>query len=152
PNALHGGPRGFGKVVWQADAAHADGEARLVLRHRSPDGDSGYPGTLDVEVAYALTPDDALRIDYLAATARPTVINLTSHGYFNLAGEGAGDVYEHELTIAADAFTPVDSTLIPTGELRPVAGTPFDFRRPATIGNRICAPDPQIILARGFDH
>ena len=126
--------------------------AWLALRHVSPHGAGGYPGTLEVEVRYSLGAEDALRIDYEAETDRPTVVNLTHHGYFNLAGEGTRDVYGHELTILADAFTPVDATLIPTGEIRPVAGTAFDFRRPVAIGARIGAADEQIVRAHGFDH
>jgi len=152
PNALHGGPRGFAKVVWRAEPASAEGEARLKLRYRSPDGDAGYPGALDVEVTYRLGADDALRIDYAASTDRATVVNLTNHSYFNLAGEGFGDICGHELAIFADAFTPVDATLIPTGEIRAVDGTPFDFRAPVPIGDRIRVADPQIAIARGFDH
>jgi aldose 1-epimerase len=148
PNALHGGPRGFHKVVWQAETI---GDA-LVLRHRSPDGDEGYPGALTVEVRYALSDDDALRIDYTASTDKPTIVNLTNHSYFNLAGEGTGTILDHELTIAANAFLPVDATLIPTGELRPVVGTPFDFRAPTPIGAEIRAAHEQILRGRGFDH
>jgi aldose 1-epimerase len=135
PNALHGGHRGFSKVVWSAEPS-ADAAA-VTLRHRSPDGDQGYPGTLDVAVTYALSADNTVSIEYVAATHRPTIINLTNHSYFNLAGEGSGDVYAHQLEIAADAFTPVDATLIPTGEVRPVAGTPFDFRSPMPISQRL---------------
>ena len=150
PNALHGGLRGFNKVVWSAEPS-ADAAA-VTLRHRSPDGDQGYPGTLDVAVTYALSADNTVSIDYVAATDRPTIINLTNHSYFNLAGEGSGDVYAHQLEIAADAFTPVDATLIPTGEVRPVAGTPFDFRSPMPIGERLREADEQLLRGRGYDH
>lgn len=152
PNALHGGRQGFNRALWRAEIGENGGAPVLVLRHVSPDGDEGYPGTLTVEVRYALGADDALRIDYIATTDRPTVVNLTSHPYFNLAGEGSGDVYGHELMIAADAFTPVDAGLIPTGEIRPVAGTPFDFRAAAPIGRNIRAADQQILRSGGFDH
>ena len=152
PNSLHGGTAAFDRVVWHAVAADTPNGAWLALRHVSPHGAGGFPGTLEVEVRYSLGADDALRIDYEAETDRSTVVNLTHHGYFNLAGEGTGDVYGHELTILADAFTPVDATLIPTGELRPVDDTPFDFRAPAPIGARLAAADEQIRIARGFDH
>ncbi|MBI3515303.1 MAG: galactose mutarotase [Proteobacteria bacterium] len=152
PNSLHGGDAGFGKVVWRAVAAETPMGACLALHHVSPHGAGGYPGILEVEVRYTVTPDDALRIDYEAETDRPTVVNLTHHGYFNLAGAGARDVYDHALMIAADAFTPVDATLIPTGELQPVAGGPFDFCAPATIGARLRAADPQLRPTGGFDH
>jgi aldose 1-epimerase len=150
PNALHGGSRGFDKAVWRAESARD--AARLVLRHVSADGEASYPGTLDVTVAYTLTPDDALRLDYEATTDRPTIVNLTNHSYFNLRGEGAGDVLGHELALMADAFTPVDATLIPTGELRNVAGTPFDFRAPTAIGAQLRDGDEQILRGRGYDH
>ncbi|NAS23216.1 galactose-1-epimerase [Herbidospora sp. NEAU-GS84] len=128
--ALHGGVRGFDKRVWSASAA-AD---TIVLRHVSPDGEEGYPGTLSVEVTYTLAAR-ALRIDYAAVTDAPTVLNLTNHSYFNLAG--GGDVLGHVVTIDADAYTPVDEHKIPTGELAPVEGTPFDFRSPAAVGARM---------------
>jgi aldose 1-epimerase len=152
PNSLHGGDAGLNRVVWRAVAADTADGACLALRHVSPDGAGGYPGTLEAEVRFTLTPDDALRLDYEAETDRPTVVNLTHHDYFNLAGEGAGDVYGHELTLFADAFTPVDSRLIPTGEIRPVAGSPFDFRTPAALGARLRGSDEQLQRARGFDH
>jgi len=149
PNALHGGPRGFDKAVWRAEPA--DGEAALALFHTSPDGDQGFPGTLRASVRYALSGDGALRLDYTAETDRPTVVNLTNHAYFNLAG--GGSVLDHVLTVAADRFTPVDADLIPTGELRPVAGTPFDFRGPAHVGARVDEPgNEQLRIAGGYDH
>lgn len=150
PNALHGGPRGFDKAVWRSEPAR-DGAA-LALTHTSPDGDQGFPGTLRVRVRYALTGDGALSLDYEAETDRPTVVNLTNHAYFNLAGAG-GDVLDHVATIAADRFTPVDAAMIPTGDLRSVAGTPFDFRAPARIGARVDEPgDEQLRIAGGYDH
>ena len=150
PNALHGGPAGFDKAIWRAEPA-GDGAAALTLSHTSPDGDQGFPGTLAVQVRVALTGDGGLSLDYRAETDRPTVVNLTNHAYFNLAG--GGDVLGHVVMIAADRFTPLDTTLIPTGELRPVAGTPFDFRTPARVGERIDQPgDEQLRIAGGYDH
>lgn len=152
PNHLHGGVRGFDKVVWRAESVDAPGRAGVVFSRTSPDGEEGYPGALDVRVAYTLTDEDVLRVEYEATTDRPTVVNLTQHSYFNLAGEGSGDALGHVLTIDADRYTPVDATLIPTGELAPVDGTPFDFRTPAPIGARIAADHEQIRRGRGYDH
>ncbi|HXK09718.1 MAG TPA: aldose epimerase family protein [Vicinamibacteria bacterium] len=152
PNSLHGGPTGFQRRVWAAKVVSGpDGDA-LELVYVSRDGEEGYPGTLTAKVVYALRSDGGLAIDYTATTDAPTVVNLTNHAYFNLAGEGAGDVLGHEMQIEADAFTPVDATLIPTGERRPVAGTPFDFRKPAAIGARIDAADDQLKAGGGYDH
>jgi aldose 1-epimerase len=148
PNTLHGGRHGFDKVVWQAEVL--EGEA-LILRYLSPDGDEGFPGNLAVEVTYHLGSND-LRIDYAATTDKPTVVNLTNHSYFNLAGEGSGDVLDHVVSIAADHFTPTDATQIPTGEIRSVVETPFDFMQPRAIGERIRMSDEQLLLARGYDH
>jgi len=152
PHALHGGNHGYNRALWRAEVEEHEGTPVLALHHVSPDGDEGYPGRLTIGVRYALRADDALSIDYAVTTDRPTVVNVTNHSYFNLAGEGTGDVYGHELMIAADAFTPVDPTLIPTGEVRSVAGTPFDFRAATPIGQNIRAGDEQIFRARGFDH
>ncbi len=152
PNHLHGGDRGFDKVVWSAEPYSNDSEAGVVLTYVSPDGDEGYPGELSVRVTYALTTTGDLRIDYEATTDAPTVVNLTHHGYWNLAGHGAGYILGHELTVQADRFTPVDEGLIPTGELRPVESTPFDFREATAIGDRIEADDEQLSFGGGYDH
>lgn len=152
PCHLHGGWRGFDKLIWAAEPATTAGQEALRLRLRSPDGDEGYPGTLDVLMTYTLTDDNALRIDYEATTDRATPVNLTHHSYFNLAGAGMGDVLDHTLTLNARAFTPVDAGLIPTGQLASVAGTPFDFTTPHRIGERIGADDEQLRLAGGYDH
>lgn len=148
PNSLHGGNNGFDKQVWSASAE----PGLLVLTYTSPDGEEGYPGTLNARVTYALGEDNSLRIDYEATTDKPTVVNLTNHSYFNLADAGASLILNHEVMINADRFTPVNDTLIPTGELRPVDGTPFDFRQPTAIGARIDADDEQIRFGGGYDH
>jgi aldose 1-epimerase len=149
PNTLHGGTHGFDKAVWDVEAASA-GEVRL--RYVSPDGEQGYPGALDTRVTYALDGADGLRIDYTAACDAPTIVNLTNHTYFNLAGEGAGDILGHMLQLDASRYTPVDAGFIPTGELAPVDGTPFDFRTPCAIGARIRDGHPQVVIGRGYDH
>jgi len=149
-NSLHGGIKGFDKAVWTAK--EIDGGKALELSYLSKDGEEGFPGNLAVKVTYSLNDENELKIDYTATTDKDTVVNLTNHSYFNLAGQGEGDVLDHVVTINADRFTPVDSKLIPTGELRSVAGTPFDFRTPHRIGERINDRDEQLILGRGYDH
>ena len=151
---LHGGTRGFDAVVWEAEAFAHPGAAGVLLRHTSPDGDQGYPGRLCVTATYTLTDGDALVVDLHATTDAPTPVNLSTHSYFNLTGRaGAGaTVLGHRLTVDADAFLPVDSGRIPTGELRPVAGTPFDFRWPRAVGAEIDAGAPQLACAGGYDH
>jgi len=152
PNHLHGGVIGFDKVVWQAEPFQRDREGGVVLTHTSPDNDEGYPGSLVARVTYTLTDGNELIVDYQASTDRPTPVNLTQHSYFNLAGGGTRDVLGHELEISADRFTPVDSTLIPTGALTPVAGTPFDFRTATALGARIDRADEQLRAGGGYDH
>ena len=146
PNHLHGGLKGFDKVKWDS---RIQGDA-LVLHHRSFDGEEGYPGTLDVTVEYRLTDDNELVMRCHAVTDKATPVNITQHSYFNLAGEG--DILGHELAIHADSFTAIDCTSIPTGALTPVAGTPFDFRAPRPIGERIGQPDKQLKHGQGYDH
>jgi aldose 1-epimerase len=151
PNSLHGGNAGFDKVVWKVVKAEVTPKGpQLTLTYLSRDGEEGYPGNLHVVALYTLTEDNALRLDYTATTDKDTVVNLTQHSYFNLRGHG--DVLGHLVQINADRFTPVDATLIPTGELRPVAGGLFDFRKPVAIGDRIGADDEQLRLAKGYDH
>jgi aldose 1-epimerase len=150
PNALHGGTKGFDKVVWEPTIMTSPEGPTLKLRYVSKDGEEGYPGTLTVTAIYTLTEDNALKLEYTATTDKDTVVNLTQHSYFNLAGKG--DILGHVVMMPAGKFTPVDSTLIPTGELKPVAGTPFDFRTPTTIGARINQNDEQLKFGKGYDH
>ncbi len=153
-NALHGGERGFDKVLWEILEVHGGLTASVVMRYVSPDGDQGYPGALTVKATYSLDEANALTIEYTATTDRPTIANISNHAYWNLAGEGSvGGAMGHILMIPAETFTPVDATLIPTGEFRPVAGTVFDFRQPIEIGARVRdAREPQIVFGRGYDH
>jgi aldose 1-epimerase len=150
PNCLHGGLRGFDKVVWEAKSNLASGSPSVELSYLSPDGEEGFPGNLQVKAAYLLTPDNGLRLDFTATTDQDTIVNLTQHTYFNLAGRG--DVLNHTMQLYANKFTPVDSTQIPTGQLQDVAGTPFDFRKPVTIGAHIDDPDEQLKAGGGYDH
>lgn len=151
-NSLHGGIKGFNKVVWTAKEIPSNDGSALQLNYLSKDGEEGYPGNLSVQVVYTLTDRNELRIDYSASTDKDTVLNLTHHSYFNLKGQGEGDILDHRVTLNADRFTPVDSGLIPTGELRTVKGTPFDFTAPTAIGARINQDNEQLKLGKGYDH
>lgn len=153
PNALHGGSRGFDKLLWEVAEVQEGSRPSVTLRIVSPHLDQGFPGTLTVSAIYALEETGTLAIDYQATTDRPTVVNISNHAYWNLAGEGSADgAMGHWLTIPAEHFTPVDETLIPTGEFRPVDGTIFDFRTPTAIGARVREADPQILPGKGYDH
>jgi aldose 1-epimerase len=153
PNSLHGGLRGFDKRVWRASQFERPDSVGVVLEYTSPDGEEGYPGTLKARVTYTLTNNDELIVDYHATTDKATPVNLTQHTYWNLVGGVRRDILGHRLTLNADSITPVDSTLIPTGEIAPVAGTPFDFRTPMPIGARVeDRANTQIRYGNGYDH
>lgn len=149
---LHGGTKGFDKVIWNAKRINKKGEQGLTLTRRSPDGEEGYPGNLDVTVTYWLTNSNELRIEYAASTDKATPLNLTNHSYFNLKGDGNGTILDHILSLNASRYTPVDQGLIPTGELAPVDNTPFDWRTPHSIGRDIDSTHPQIVYGLGHDH
>jgi aldose 1-epimerase len=152
PNHLHGGKKGFDKIVWKAESFKKENNVGVVFTHTSPDGDEGYPGSVSLRVTYTLTPRNEIEVEFEATTDKATPLNLTQHTYFNLAGDGSRDILDHLMTIHASRFTPVDSTKIPTGESAPVEGTPFDFREPTAIGARIAANDTQIKFGNGYDH
>ncbi|MGH9409898.1 MAG: aldose epimerase family protein [Vicinamibacterales bacterium] len=152
PNHLHGGNRGFDKRMWNMQTDMGEGRASVAFSRVSPDGEEGYPGTLSVRVTYTLTDDNARIVEYHATTDKATPINLTNHSYFNLAGEGSGDILGEQLTINADRYTPIDATSIPTGEIAPVGGTPFDFRQATAIGARIDDDNQQLKNGKGYDH
>jgi len=152
PNSLHGGTVGFDKHVWAATPLRTREGVALRLRFTSPDGDQGYPGQMRATVTYTLTRNHAIRMDYEATTSKPTIVNLTNHAYWNLAGEGAGTIDNHRLYLNAGKYTPVDPTLIPTGAIDPVAGTPMDFRKATAIGARNRNGFQQLVIGRGYDH
>jgi aldose 1-epimerase len=151
-NTLHGGLIGFNKVIWEAKEFKSAKGVGVAFNYLSKDGEEGFPGNLKVKVSYTLTNENQLIIDYEATTDKATPLNLTQHTYFNLAGEGNGDILGHEVMLNADRFTPADKTLIPTGEIRPVKGTPLDFTTPTTIGARIDDNYEQLVIGHGYDH
>jgi aldose 1-epimerase len=149
---LHGGPRGFAARIWQASTSEHSDAAAVALSYVSADGENGFPGELKLQVTYKLDDASVLAIDYEASTTKPTVVNFTNHAYFNLGGHESGSVYGEWLQVLADRWTPTDERLVPTGEIATVAGTPFDFRKPALIRERVYSSHPQMVLARGLDH
>lgn len=149
PNTLHGGKAGFSEVVW--DASMPD-DPTIKFTRLSKDMEEGFPGNLNVKMTYMLTDDNELQMEYVATTDKKTIVNLTNHAFFNLNGEGSGTIINHKLQINADSYTPIDSTLIPTGKIEPVAGTPFDFRQPQTISSRIDQANEQLKNGEGYDH
>ncbi|MDR3662660.1 MAG: galactose mutarotase [Mycobacterium sp.] len=151
-NSLHGGTVGFDQKVWLASPQQSSDSVGLKLQYVSPAGEMGYPGALTTTVTYTVGQKNELRINYHATTDAPTVVNLTNHSYFNLAGESTLGIYSQKLTLNADNYTPTDATQIPTGQIAPVTGTPFDFTSPTAIGEHITANDPQLLLAHGYDH
>lgn len=151
-NNLHGGVKGFDKVVWDAEPFKNDDGVGLILKYLSEDGEEGFPGNLDVTVVYTLTNNNELKIENKASTDKTTVVSITHHSYFNLKGQGEGDILDHVLMLNADKFTPVNENLIPTGELADVKGTPMDFTSPTAIGERIEADEEQLKIASGYDH
>jgi aldose 1-epimerase len=151
-NNLHGGLKGFDKVLWDAEPVNGKEGQSVKLTYLSKDGEEGFPGNLNVTVVYTLANDNSLRIDYTATTDKPTVLNLTNHTYWNLSGEGSGDILNHQLMLNADSFTPVNPGMIPTGEIRSVENTPMDFLKPVAIGERIEADYEQLKLGNGYDH
>lgn len=152
PNTLHGGPGGWHSVVWDAEVLKENQYPSVKFTYVSPDMEMGFPGTINAEIVYTWTDDNEIVMDYKCTTDKKTVLNVTNHAYFNLKGAGKGTILDHVLTLKGSAFTPVDSVMIPTGEIRPVAGTPFDFTTPHPIGERIGENYDQLILGRGYDH
>ena len=148
-NTLHGGKNGFQEVVWDGSQPN---DSTLILNYLSKDGEEGFPGNLNVTVTYSLSSDNELKMDYKATTDKKTVVNLTNHAFFNLNGEGSGTINDHVLQVNASNYTPVDSTLIPTGKIEPVAGTPFDFKQPVAIGKRVNDNNEQLKFGKGYDH
>ncbi len=151
PNTLHGGPKGWHSVVWDGEIIKGD-VPKVRFSYVSPDMEMGFPGTVNISVIYTWTDNNEIIMDYEYSTDKKTIVNVTNHAYFNLHGAGNGDILDHELTLRASAFTPVDSVLIPVGEIRPVAGTPFDFTASHVIGERINEIDSQLIIGKGYDH
>ena len=152
PNTLHGGPKGWHSVVWNAEVLKESKAPAVKFTYVSPDMEEGFPGTMNAEVVYTWTDNNEVKIDYKCTTDKKTVLSITNHAYFNLHGAGNGNILDHEVVIKASAFTPVDSVMIPTGEIRPVAGTPLDFNTPHIIGERIGENYEQLVLGRGYDH